>query len=303
MRIKLFFLFISLGILFVVIGIFNLSNEYLNKKPIESHIYNSISKTPQELINSSQSAILENKNLKTAIISEVFDGDTVKTQNNEIIRYLGINSPEKTDPNFKDALEKNKALVLGKQVFLESDITLKDRYGRSLYYVYVNNIFVNLEMVTNGLAVLQTLPPDVKYQNQIVDAQKQARQSCLGIWKGLCDDTKPTCIKISNINYDAKGNDTINKNGEWIEIKNTCLNNVAMNNWILKDSSASNKYIFKDFNLNANTLVDLYSGCGQNSSNKLYWICPEQKYAVWNNTGDHAYLYNEIGELVSDYQY
>nr|MBI5455814.1 thermonuclease family protein [Candidatus Levybacteria bacterium] len=301
MRRKLILIFLSLGILFILIGILIFPKNNSNNKFLKSSILNSISSTPQ-IINSSPSAIIS-KNLRKEFVSEVFDGDTIKTQDGEIIRYLGINSPEKTDPFFFQALEKNKALVLGKEVFLEPDITQKDRYQRSLYYVYLGSTFVNLEIVKNGLAVSQTLPPDVKYQDKILEAQRQARQNCLGLWKGLCENSKPACIKISNINFDAKGNDNTNKNGEWIEIKNTCSNNVSMNDWILKDSSASNKYTFTNFSLNSNSIVDLYSGCGQNSDNKLYWVCPEQKYAVWNNSGDHAYLYNEKGELVSDLEY
>ena len=76
-----------------------------------------------------------------------------------------------------------------------------------------------------------------------------------------------------------------------------------MSNWILKDSSASNKYQFKNFTLNLSQSVNLYSGCGQDIQNKIYWKCPEEKYAIWNNLTDHAYLYDTNGNLVSDYQY
>ena len=76
-----------------------------------------------------------------------------------------------------------------------------------------------------------------------------------------------------------------------------------MDKWLIKDSSASNEYRFKNFSLNANSTVDLYSGCGQDSQAKLYWSCPELKYAIWNNTSDHAYLYAGTGELISDFQY
>lgn len=189
-----------------------------------------------------------------------------------------------------------------KTVSLKFDITQKDRYGRTLAYVYVGNTFVNLEMVKAGLAVSETIQPDVKHQDEIINAQKTARESCLGIWQGICQK-KETCVKISNINYDAKGNDNTNKNGEWVEIQNSCSQNIAMNNWLIKDSSASNEYHFKNFTLAANQKVDIYSGCGTDNQNKLYWSCPELKYAVWNNSGDHAYLYNSTGELVSDFGY
>lgn len=302
MRSKLGIVLFVLGLLFVLVGVSSLLQNYSTEKTQNSAINNSISKP----VNASASASLapsQIKNLKKALVSEVFDGDTIKLSNGEIVRYLGINSPEKEDPLYTQAKNKNSTLVLNKTVSLEPDITRKDRYGRFLYYVYVGNIFVNLEMVKEGLAVSQTLPPDVKYQDEIVNAQKLSREGCVGIWEGLCKNGIDTCIKISNINYNAKGNDNTNKNGEWIEFTNTCSQNVSMKSWILKDSSASNRYEFKNFVLNSEKTVDLYSGCGQDSPDKLYWSCPEQKYAVWNNSGDHAYLYDEKGELISDYQY
>ena len=76
-----------------------------------------------------------------------------------------------------------------------------------------------------------------------------------------------------------------------------------MEGWLIKDSSASNKYYFKNYLLSQNSAVKIHSGCGTDSQIDLFWACPEQKYAVWNNSGDHAYLYNQNGELISDYQY
>ena len=76
-----------------------------------------------------------------------------------------------------------------------------------------------------------------------------------------------------------------------------------MKSWLLKDSSASNKYEFKDFTLEALKSVIIYSGCGTDTQDKLYWQCPEGRYAIWNNSGDHAFLYDASGNLVTEYQY
>lgn len=234
-------------------------------------------------------------------ISKVLDGDTVEIPSGETIRYIGINSPEKGEPFFEEATKFNESLVLGKSVVLELDAERNDRYRRTLAYVFVSDKLVNLEMVKSGWAVLQTIPPNVKYQDKIVNAQKEAREKCLGMWSDLCDSQ--ICIKIVSIYADAKGNDNQNKNGEWIEIKNTCSKSVLLNGWFLKDTSASNKYQFNNFGIDAEKNVILYSGCGQDSEDKLYWQCPEGKYAIWNNAGDSAFLYNEKGELVAHYQY
>lgn len=128
---------------------------------------------------------------KTAVkIVKVLDGDTVQTETGEKIRYIGINSPEKGEPFSREATEANKLLVLGKKVRFEFDVQRKDRFGRTLAYVFADDTFVNLEMVKSGWAVLQTIPPNVRYQDKIVEAQKEARDNCLGTWANLCKDEK-----------------------------------------------------------------------------------------------------------------
>lgn len=292
-----------LGILFLTSG-FLIRQNSLNQGPIikknslkDVSLKSSEEKTPE---------ITEASQISNELIVRVIDGDTVVSNTGNTIRYLGINAPEKGQPFSTESTEKNKNLVLGKSINLEYDLQVKDKYGRTLAYVFIGNKFINLEMVKSGLAVSETIQPNVKYQDQILGAQKTSRDSCLGIWSGLCLDLSKneSCVRIAFINADPPGNDNEYKNNEWIEFKNTCSASVSMQNWLVKDNSASNKYQFKNFLLNSNQTVKLHSGCGQDSLTDLYWKCPEQKYAVWNNSGgDHAFLYNEKGEMISDYQY
>jgi len=46
---------------------------------------------------------------------------------------------------------------------------------------------INLLMLKNGYAMLYTFPPNVKYVNELQDAQREARDKRRGIWseKGL----------------------------------------------------------------------------------------------------------------------
>lgn len=298
MRKNAIIILLIFGILFVLVGI---SLSYKQDQSITPKV--SISPTAKQ--GQSSEKILANKNIQEyVIINKVLDGDTVETDRGEKIRYLGINAPEKGQPFSSDSTALNKSLVLGKKVRLERDVQTKDRYGRNLAYIFVGDTFVNLEMVKRGLAVSETIQPNIKYQDEIVRVQEEARNNCLGIWKGLCQkETSASCIKIASIHADAVGDDNKNKNGEWIEIKNECNSAVNMNMWLLKDSSASNKYEFKNFSLDSGKNVTIYSGCGKDLPDKLYWQCPELKYAIWNNQGDEAFLYNDKGEMVSDFKY
>jgi len=251
--------------------------------------------------SSESSSINANRSVK---VTRVLDGDTIEIESGERVKYLGINAPESGQPFFTEATRENERLVAGRTVALEFDVQTQDRYKRLLAYVWVGDVLVNEEIVKNGYAVIETIQPNVKYQDLILKAQQEARNACRGLWAGLCSQNKEvSCIRIVNINADAPGNDNENKNGEWIEIKNTCSQAISMESWLLKDSSASNKYEFKDFTLEGSKSVIIYSGCGKDTQDKLYWQCPEGQYAIWNNTGDHAFLYDASNNLIIEYQY
>jgi endonuclease YncB( thermonuclease family) len=127
-----------------------------------------------------------------AKIKRVVDGDTVELESGEKLRYIGIDTPETVKPNTpvqcfgKEASEKNKALVEGKEVELEKDVSETDRYGRLLRYVFVEGTFVNEYLVKEGYAYSSAYPPDVKYQEVLDEAQKSAREGNVGLWGAGC---------------------------------------------------------------------------------------------------------------------
>src|SRR3990167_7168568 len=127
-----------------------------------------------------------------AIVKRAIDGDTVELENGEKVRYIGIDTPETLDPRKpvqcfgKNASAKNKELVEGKPVWLVKDITDKDKYGRLLRYVYLgdptqeSSTFVNLELVKQGFAHSYSYPPDIKFQEEFIQAERVARETKLG---------------------------------------------------------------------------------------------------------------------------
>lgn len=129
-----------------------------------------------------------NSSNDTYLVTRVIDGDTIEIDGGKKVRYLGIDTPETVDPRKPvqcfgiEASNANKKLVLGKRVKLEKDISETDKYGRLLRYVYVDDIFVNDYLVRNGYAYAVTFPPDVKYQQQFLEAQKEARENKRGLW-------------------------------------------------------------------------------------------------------------------------
>jgi len=121
----------------------------------------------------------------TVKVVRVIDGDTITIEGNYRVRYIGIDTPE-TYPRAEtcgiEALEANQRLVAGKRVRLERDVSETDRYDRLLRYVYVDNVFVNAELVKMGLARVVTYPPDTRHQAYLEEMEAEARRAGRGIW-------------------------------------------------------------------------------------------------------------------------
>jgi micrococcal nuclease len=140
-------------------------------------------------------------------VVRVIDGDTVEIEGGERVRYIGIDTPETVDPRKPvqcfgvEASKKNKEMVEGKMVRLEKDITDRDKYNRLLRYVWVGDVFVNLELVKQGFAYSYSYPPDIKYQDRIVKAQEEARGAKRGLWNS-CPAVAPaeTQVPVSQEN-------------------------------------------------------------------------------------------------------
>lgn len=123
-----------------------------------------------------------------AKVAWVVDGDTIRLTGGEYVRYIGIDTPETVHPETpvewmgKEASDFNTQLVDGKTIRLEFDAQKKDKYNRLLAYVYVGDVFVNAELVRQGFAQVSTYPPNVKYQDLLLEMQKEAREAKHGLW-------------------------------------------------------------------------------------------------------------------------
>ena len=119
-----------------------------------------------------------------ATVVRVIDGDTIEVDLGGRlykIRYIGIDTPEIGRPGADEATAFNAQLVSGKTVYLEKDASETDRYGRLLRYVWTDEGMVNAILVTNGYAQVSTYPPDVKYQQEFLELQKQAEETGTGL--------------------------------------------------------------------------------------------------------------------------
>jgi micrococcal nuclease len=120
-------------------------------------------------------------------VVSIHDGDTLTVLidgRTEKVRLIGVDAPELAQlPWGEQARDALKALVEGKTVRLETDITARDQYKWLLAYIYVGETFVNLEIVRQGQAVIYTVPPNVAHVDEYRKAQAEAREAGRGVWK------------------------------------------------------------------------------------------------------------------------
>jgi micrococcal nuclease len=133
-----------------------------------------------------------------ATLVRIVDGDTIRVVvggAEERVRYIGIDTPELTvsapatpDPHGSAATDANARLLSGGRIVLERDVSERDQYGRLLRDVWVERggawTLVNLVLVAEGYAQVWTHPPDVRYVDVLLAAQRAAREDGRGLWGG-----------------------------------------------------------------------------------------------------------------------
>lgn len=150
---------------------------------------------------------INNSDGEYATVEKITDGDTFSVIFNgrkEKIRLIGIDTPEsrRNDRSKKQSkeekLDQEEIVAMGKEakvfisrqikkgdrVKLEFDVQERDKYGRFLCYVYLQDgRMLNEIMIGEGYAYPLTIAPNVKYESKFRQAFVKARENNLGLWE------------------------------------------------------------------------------------------------------------------------
>jgi len=127
-------------------------------------------------------------------IIQVIDGDTfiINNKARDRVRLIGIDTPESKRSMYKGiepfgkeaAFYTKKRLRRGKKVILRYDKLRRDKYGRILAYVYLNNgEFFNATLLKKGYAFTMRYPPNVKFAELFKKLERKAKRRRRGIWR------------------------------------------------------------------------------------------------------------------------
>jgi micrococcal nuclease len=194
-------------------------------------------------------------------ILNVIDGDTIDTSIGRI-RLLGINTPEKNQPFYSEAVK----FLAGKNLSIAgAELHGKDKYGRWLAYIFVEGLLLNEEILKNGFANVYVYEKD-SYFEALEKAENYARENELGLWK---KSDNFGCIELASLIYlDAEDS----KNQEQLQIRNKCNFSISA---IIKDD--------------ANHIEDVILPPGIFSKNYT---------SIWNDAGDTIYVRDNNGLLM-----
>jgi micrococcal nuclease len=135
-----------------------------------------------------------------AKVMRVIDGDTIdvrifvadensRLQNKvERVRLIGVDTPETVHPfqllEFfgKEASSYTKSRLEGKNIRLEYDLTKRDKYGRILAYVFIDDRHFNAELIEKGFAFAYLRFP-FKYREEFRLLELKAKDMKAGMWK------------------------------------------------------------------------------------------------------------------------
>jgi micrococcal nuclease len=130
-------------------------------------------------------------------VERVVDGDTVDLRNGLRVRVLGIDTPERVDPNTPvecwgpQATEFARATLEGEPVTIAGDPTQAavDRYGRTLAYLTLaDGRDYSVLAAGAGMARAYTFDRPVQKAPQIEAAEAEARAAGRGLWGAGCPD-------------------------------------------------------------------------------------------------------------------
>lgn len=124
---------------------------------------------------------------RACLVRTVIDGDSIRCADGREVRLLSIDAPELSQSPWGERA-RNALLLLappGTRLEVEHDVELRDEYGRDLAYVWLpGRRMVNEMLVERGYALSFVVPPNRRHTVRIRRAERAARATGSGLWKG-----------------------------------------------------------------------------------------------------------------------
>lgn len=178
---------------------------------------------------------------QTVEVDKVIDGDTIRLSNGELVRFIGVNTPEidhqfgRSQPfaeHARDYVRSKVRRFKGKLVLVVGD-ERRDRHGRLLAHVFSpRGQNIQADILRNGFGVWITVPPNLAYLDCYRNNEKQARESKSRVWS-----------EQFRAPLDTKFLSSKNKGFQWIRGKISRIAKGRKNWWLnFEDATPQGKF-------------------------------------------------------------
>ena len=233
-------------------------------------------------------------------VHRVVDGDTVDLVVDgalQRVRLKGINTPEKGECMASEATSALSELVAGG---VRLTVTGHGDRGRLLGYLTdASGRLIQEELVERGLALAYPYGDRDEFTDRLAQAQARAEKAGRGQFAAeACGPAQVAkgLVRIVAMDANPSGDDLQLGGGESVTIEGPA--GLSLAGWTLKDTSASHRLRFgDDVILGVDGRLVVFSACGTPERGRLYWC--RKGSAIWNNSGDTAFLQDPHGNLMS----
>jgi endonuclease YncB( thermonuclease family) len=239
---------------------------------------------------------VSNGHPQVAKVMDVVDGDTITVLLDGLVvkvKYIGVDAPEslsRLEYLGKEAKNRNRELVFGRDVLLYKDETDRDRFDRLLRYVFVDNKFINYELVNQGYASALDEPPDSSCALLLKEAETNVKKQALGIWAPHTPQPQLSFASTNVIIFN------VNKPEEFVDLQNTGDLPIDLKDWNLVSELDKEECKLNGI-IHPYEIVRIFSGKDQPG-----FSCGFDK-PIWNDKEpDPAVLYDPDGKEVTRYQ-
>ena len=231
-----------------------------------------------------------------AKVMDVIDGDTIAVMLDGLlvkVKYIGVDAPEsisRLEYLGKEARNRNRELIVGRDVLLFKDVSDRDRFDQLLRYVFVDDKFINYELVSQGYASAMDEPPDTACALLFKEAEDSVKAAALGIWAPHTPQPEEIFANTNLIIF------SVNKGEEFVDIQNVSDGAIDLSGWKLVSELGKEECMLSGV-IHPYEIVRLFSGIDQPG-----FSCGFAK-PIWDDKEpDPAVLYDPEGNEVARFQ-
>jgi endonuclease YncB( thermonuclease family) len=243
----------------------------------------------------------------TTTVVKVVDGDTIDAEVFGVVqrvRMLGINATETGVCHAEAAKLWLKDRIEGRSVQLTAkDPNVKLNFGRPARFIDLDGDDIGAEMIELGLVIPYPHPTETARNDKYLDLAAEARQRGVGIWDDdACGSGPAQAAGLELlVRWDAEEDDSLNVNGEWIDVYNPSDAPVSLTGWHVRDASTRTYEFPRGTRVPAGSYVRVHVGRGTDTPTRKYWGID---HPIFDNKLDEiTYLFDPDGDLRASFEY